>query len=249
VTSATSGAICLSHPLSWDKLRAMNKPRKPVRTGTIRAIAYIRVSTRAQAESGAGLEHQRRECERYIQAQGWQLVEVIADEGATGTKAPDSRPGLGRALKMLDEGDADALVSLKVDRVSRSTLDFANLVKRSDDRGWQLCTLDVPLDPATPIGKAMRNMLATFAQLERDFISARTKEGLAIKMEQPDFQIGRPESADTEVISRIRALRTGGLSWPKIAATLNDDGVPTSQGKGSTWYPMTCKRLAESDRR
>ena len=149
------------------------------------------MSTKAQAESGAGLEHQRRECERYIQAQGWQLVEVIADEGASGTKAPDSRPGLGRALKMLDEGDADALVSLKVDRVSRSTLDFATLVKRSDDQGWQLHTLDVPLDPATPIGKAMRNMLATFAQLERDFISARTREGLAIKMEQPDFQIGR----------------------------------------------------------
>lgn len=226
----------------------MNRTRRPIRTGTTRAIAYIRVSTRAQAESGAGLEHQRQAVTAEIERRGWTLTEVIADEGASGTKAPDARPGLGRALKMLDEGTADALVALKVDRVSRSTLDFAKLVERADDRGWQLSTMDVGLDPSTPTGEAMRGMLAIFARLEARFISERTKEGLAIKQEQGvAVGVRLHDHADPEVIDTIRTLRTQGLSWPRIATQLNEAGTPTFQG-GGTWYPMTCKRLAESER-
>jgi hypothetical protein len=89
-------------------------------------------------------------------------------------------------------------------------------------------------------------MLATFAQLERDFIAQRTSEALAIKIEQ-GVKVGRSNSADPKVIADIRRIRESGMSWPKIAAHLNDEGVPTSQG-GAKWHPMTCKRLAESDR-
>jgi DNA invertase Pin-like site-specific DNA recombinase len=120
------------------------------------------------------------------------------------------------------------------------------MVKRSDMNGWRLETLDVPIDASTPIGKATRNMLATFAQLERDFIAQRTSEALAIKIEQ-GVKVGRSNSADPKVIADIRTMRSTGLSWPKIAAHLNETGVPTSQG-GAKWHPMTCKRLAESDR-
>jgi DNA invertase Pin-like site-specific DNA recombinase len=88
-------------------------------------------------------------------------------------------------------------------------------------------------------------MLSTFAHLERDFIGQRTAETLAIKKEQ-GVKVGvrLNDQADPEVIKRIRALREDGMSWPKIAQTLNDDNVPTFQGKG-IWHPMTCKRIAE----
>jgi DNA invertase Pin-like site-specific DNA recombinase len=220
----------------------MNRPRKPARPEVTRAIGYIRVSTAAQAESGAGLEHQRQAVTAEIEHRGWVLVDVIPDEGKSGCKAPDERPGLGKSLEMLDSGRADALVALKVDRVSRSTLDFAKLAERADARGWALVTMDVPIDPKTPIGKATRNMLSTFAQLERDFISQRTAEALAIKAEQ-GVKIGRARTADPEAIKLIRALRAAGLGWPKTARQLNADDVPTAQG--GKWFPMTCKRLAE----
>ena len=73
----------------------MNRPRKPARPEVTRAIGYIRVSTAAQAESGAGLEHQRQAVTAEIEHRGWVLVDVIPDEGKSGCKAPDERPGDG----------------------------------------------------------------------------------------------------------------------------------------------------------
>jgi DNA invertase Pin-like site-specific DNA recombinase len=224
----------------------MNRARKPSRPATVRAFAYIRVSTGAQAVNGAGLDAQRQSVTAEIQRRGWQLAEVIEDAGQSGTVKPEDRPGLGTALAALDSGEADALVALKIDRVSRSVLDFASLVERSDSHGWQLVTLDVPLDPTTPIGKATRSMLATFAQLERDFISQRTTEALAIKREQ-GVKMGRTRTVPAEVAERIRAMRASGKSWPAIAEALNAEGIPT--GQGGKWWPMTCKRIAEDVQR
>ena len=162
------------------------------------------------------------------------------DAGRSGTVKPDSRPGLGAALADLDSGQADAIVALKVDRVSRSVLDFATLVARADARGWQLVTLDMPLDPASPVGKATRSMLAIFAQLERDFASVRTAEAMAIQREA-----GWPDGPATRTACLMTWSRGSGANgtparpWRAVAEGLNDDGVPTS--RGGRWWPMTCK--------
>jgi DNA invertase Pin-like site-specific DNA recombinase len=227
----------------------MNKRRKPARPAIIRALAYIRVSTGQQAVNGAGLDAQRQAVTAEIQRRGWQLAGIVEDAGQSGTVKPEDRPGLGPALAMLDAGQADALVALKIDRVSRSVLDFASLVNRSDRQGWQLVTLDMPLDPADPIGRATRNMLATFAQLERDFIAQRTREALAIRKEQgyPNGRPGHERTVTAETVQRIRAERAAGQSWAVIAALLNADGVPT--GQGGKWWPMTVKRIGEDSGR
>jgi DNA invertase Pin-like site-specific DNA recombinase len=227
----------------------MNRARKPARPATVRAFAYIRVSTGQQAVNGAGLEAQRQAVAAEIQRRGWQLAEVVEDAGQSGTVKPEDRPGLGRALTALDSGEADAIVALKIDRVSRSVLDFASLVQRADHHGWQLVTLDMPLDPADPIGRATRNMLATFAQLERDFIAQRTREALAIRKEQgyPNGRPGHVRTVPAEIVERIRRERKAGCSWPTIADLLNADGIPT--GQGGKWWPMTCKRIAEDSSR
>jgi DNA invertase Pin-like site-specific DNA recombinase len=224
----------------------MNRPRKPARPTVIRALAYIRVSTGQQAVNGAGLDAQRAAVTAEIARRGWTLLEVIEDAGQSGTVKPDDRPGLGRALALLDRGKADAIVALKIDRVSRSVLDFASLVQRSERHDWQLVTMDVPLDPTTPIGKATRSMLATFAQLERDFISQRTTEALAIKREQ-GVKMGRTRTVPAEIAERIRREKNAGCSWRTIADLLNADGVPT--GQGGQWWPMTVKRIAEDSQR
>jgi DNA invertase Pin-like site-specific DNA recombinase len=227
----------------------MNKPRKPSRPTVIRALGYIRVSTRDQSVNGAGLDAQRQAVTAEIERRGWTLAGIVEDAGQSGTVKPQDRPGLGEALRMLDAGEADALVSLKIDRVSRSVLDFAALVNRSDAQGWQLVTLDMPLDADSPVGRATRNMLATFAQLERDFIAQRTQEALAIRKEQnwPNGRPGHERTVRAEVVTQIRGMRTGGYSWRTIADLLNAENVPS--GQGGIWHPMTCKRIAEDSSR
>ena len=120
----------------------MNRPRKPARPTVIRAIAYTRVSTEDQAESGAGLQSQEQALIAEIERRGWQLVKVADDPAEHGSTSPDKRPGFAEALGMLAAGEADAIVAKKVDRVCRSVQDFYNLDARSQREGWQLVTLD-----------------------------------------------------------------------------------------------------------
>ena len=156
---------------------------------TKRVVAYIRVSTEEQRESGAGLAAQHAaivaECER----RGWHLLDVIEDAGYSAKDL--KRPGVRIALEILRDGGADALVVAKLDRLSRSMLDFASIMASAQKQGWGLIALDCAVDTTTPAGEAMANVLATFAQFERRSISQRTKDALAIKKAQ-GLKLGRP---------------------------------------------------------
>src|SRR3954466_12192475 len=102
----------------------------------MRVLGYARVSTEEQAESRAGLEAQRQaivaECER----RGWQLVDVIEDAGFSAKDL--KRPGVQEALSVLKSGDASALVVAKLDRLSRSMLDFTAVMATAQKQGWAL---------------------------------------------------------------------------------------------------------------
>ena len=117
----------------------------------MRVIGYVRVSTDEQTSSGAGLEAQRAailaECER----RGWHLVEVIEDAGYSAKDL--KRPGVQEALRVLDAGDASALVVAKLDRLSRSMIDFTALMATAQKQGWALVALDCAVDTTTPGGR------------------------------------------------------------------------------------------------
>lgn len=85
------------------------------------------------------------------------------------------------ALEAVEGGQADALCVAKLDRLSRSLLDFAGLMERSRKRGWSLVALDLGVDTSTPSGEMMASVLATFAQFERRLIGERTRAALAEK--------------------------------------------------------------------
>jgi hypothetical protein len=87
--------------------------------------------------------------------------------------------------------DAGALVVAKLDRLSRSMLDFTAVMAKATKQGWALVALDCAVDTTTAAGEAMANVLATFAQFERRLISQRTKEALAVK-KAPGVRLGRP---------------------------------------------------------
>jgi DNA invertase Pin-like site-specific DNA recombinase len=205
-----------------------------------RVIGYARVSSDEQRQSGAGIEAQRRAIEAECKRRGWQLVETIEDAGYSAKDM--KRPGIKAALEELERGRADALVAAKLDRLSRSMLDFAGIMARAQTQGWALVALDCALDTTTPAGEAMANVLATFAQFERRLIGQRTREALAVKRSQ-GVRLGRPPLLPAKVVRRIQRERKAGNSYAKIASALNKERVPTAQG-APQWAPETVRQVA-----
>ncbi|HWC35938.1 MAG TPA: recombinase family protein [Mycobacteriales bacterium] len=200
-----------------------------------RVIGYVRVSTSEQADSRGGLDAQREAVERECQHRGWQLVEIVEDAGYSGRNT--KRPGLVRVLAMLKAGDVEGLVVAKLDRLSRSVVDFGGLLEASRDERWFLTALDFGLDTSTANGKLTANILMSVAEWERDVIGERTRDALAAKRAQ-GVRLGRPSAVPATVARRIRRARQRGDSLRTIADRLNADGVPTSQG-GARWYAST----------
>jgi DNA invertase Pin-like site-specific DNA recombinase len=205
----------------------------------MRAIGYVRVSTSEQGESGAGLAAQRSAIEAEADRRGFELVDVVEDV-ASGKDL--KRPGVQDALGRLAAGEAAVLVVAKLDRLSRSLLDFAGVVARAEREGWALVALDLGVDTSTASGQLMANVLAAFAEFERKLIGQRTREGLAAKR-AAGVRLGRPLSLDPAVRERIRADREAGVSFAAIARGLNADAVPTAHG-GAQWHPSSVRAAA-----
>lgn len=222
----------------------MTAPRRRTRTapeGTV--VAYVRVSTEEQAASGLGLDAQRAAIAAEAQRRGWTVVETFADEGISGGKGVEHRPGLAAAIEAVESGRAAGFLAAKLDRVSRSVLDTAQLMEQARRGGWELTTCDLAIDTSTPAGEATASMMAVFSQLERRLISQRTREALAVKKAQ-GVRLGRPSSLPREVVERIIAAKAAGSSLRTIAAELTADNVATSQG-GKTWHASTVKGVLD----
>jgi DNA invertase Pin-like site-specific DNA recombinase len=205
----------------------------------MRVIGYVRVSTEEQGMSGAGLEAQRGAIAAECRRRGWELVETIEDRGYSAKDL--RRPGVQEALRTLQAGEAKALVVAKLDRLSRSMIDFAAVMAKAQKQNWALVALDVAVDSSTPAGEAMVHMLATFAQFERRLIAQRTREALAVK-KAAGVRLGRPPTLPEAVVRRIQRRRARGDSFRAIADSLNGDEVPTAQG-GARWYPATVRQV------
>ncbi len=204
----------------------------------MRVIGYVRVSTEEQGMSGAGLQAQRDAIADECRRRGWTLVELIEDVGRSGKDL--RRPGVQAALAALTAGEASALVVAKLDRLSRSMLDFARIMVTAQRESWALIALDVNVDTTTPAGEAMAHMLATFAQFERRLISERTKVALAQKRAS-GVRLGAPPLIGSEVAARVREERATGATLREIAAGLNRDEVPTV--RGGKWHASTLQRV------
>jgi DNA invertase Pin-like site-specific DNA recombinase len=207
----------------------------------MRVIGYTRVSTEGQADSGLGLEAQRNTITAAVVARGWNLEAVATDAGISG-KSLKGRRALADALDALDRGEADVLMASKLDRLSRSSLDFASIMERAARGGWKLIVLDVDVDTSTPSGELMAGMMALMAQHERRIIGQRTKDALAVKR-AAGVVLGRPVTLSAEIRSEVVAMREAGLSFAKIAADLNAREIPTAHG-GAQWWPSTVRKVA-----
>ncbi len=201
------------------------------------AVGYCRVSTDQQGDSGAGLAAQRAAILAEVQRRGWTLREMHVDV-ASG-KTTKRRPDLAAALKSLAGGEASVLVVAKLDRLSRSLVDFASLMAQSQREGWSIVALDIGVDTSTINGELVASIIMALAQWERRIIGQRTKDALAA-VRADGTRLGRPGNVSTEAEAVILALHDAGRPLRAIARNLNAQGIPTAQG-GREWYASTVR--------
>ena len=204
----------------------------------MKVIGYCRVSTEEQGESKAGLESQEALIRAEVAHRGWNLIDIRTDV-ASG-KSMRRRDALGTTLRDLAAGHADALVVAKLDRLSRSIMDFAAIMETAKDEGWSVVVLNLGVDMTTTHGELIANIMISLAQWERRIIGDRTKAGLVAVKARGD-RLGRKPNVAPETLRLIRVLRESGMSWQKIADALTGEGIPTSQG--GRWHAATVRRL------
>ena len=216
--------------------------------GGTRVVAYLRVSTADQHKSGIGEEARRKAITLEAERRGWEIVR-FAEDVASG-KSMNGRHALHEAIAEIEAGAAEALVAARLDRVSRSALDFANLTERARRNGWALVVLDLGVDMTTPVGEMISGVLSYLAQFERRLIADRTRAALAVKAEElaaEGKQLGRPRVLAEETVDTILALRRNGLTQQQIADFLNEEGVPTGHG-AACWRQTTISKVLRSRR-
>ena len=183
-------------------------------------IAYARVSKEQQ------------ELARQLDALEKVGYDRLIQEKYTGTKK--DREGLQKVLDIIREGDT--LIVESISRLGRNTLDILTIIEDLTNQGIIFVSLKENMDTTTPTGKAMLGMMAVIAQLERDLIVQRTKEGLE-SAKARGVKLGRPKMDDQKVTDALR-LYDGGQHSIKDIVRIT--GI--SQGK---LYKEINKRKAE----
>jgi DNA invertase Pin-like site-specific DNA recombinase len=219
------------------------------------AIGYTRVSTKAQGESGLGLEGQRKAIEAFAQREGYTVTAWFSEaESGSGADAIERRAQLAAALKAARKAKVPVLVS-KLDRLSRDVHFISGLMAHRVE--FIVTDLGRQSDPF------ILHMYAALAQKERELISARTKAGLgAAKARGTKLGMDARDSAEVRRIALLggqanKSAALGlaepsrqavtdalgsGRSLAAAAAWLNDRRTPTPAG--GRWYAMSVRRAA-----
>jgi DNA invertase Pin-like site-specific DNA recombinase len=178
-----------------------------------RVALYLRVSTAEQT-----VENQRRELQAIAERHGWQVVAEFVDEGISGTKGREQRPGYDRLLRGIARREFDQVAAWSVDRLGRSLQDLVSFLSELHAKGVDLYLHQQGLDTSTPAGRAMFGMLGVFAEFERAMIVERVNAGLARARAQGK-RLGRPTlAADKEdAVRRLLASGTGIVKAAKLA--------------------------------
>jgi site-specific DNA recombinase len=149
---------------------------------TIRCAIYTRKSTDEGLDQDFNsLDAQREAAEAFIKSQkhaGWVLVPSRYDDGGYSGGTLE-RPAMRRLLDDINEGRLDCVVVYKVDRLSRSLLDFARLMDRFDQRSVSFVSVTQQFNTTTSLGRLTLNILLSFAQFEREIISERTRDKMS----------------------------------------------------------------------
>ncbi len=204
------------------------------------------------------LDAQRAALNKYIHAQpGWIVVAEYEDDASGATTA---RPGLQRALDAANAGLYDVLIVYRVDRFSRSVADMLDLITALENANVRFTSATEPIDTGGPFGRMMLQLLAVFAEFERNIIIDRVKSGMTAKaakgkwaggtrpygyLVDPDTHVLTPHPDEAPTLREIFHLYTRQrLGTRAIATVLNERGVVSRIGK--TWSGHTINRILDN---
>ena len=178
-----------------------------------RVALYLRVSTGEQTT-----DNQMLALTEVSARSGWKIVKIFQDEGISGSKGRDKRPGLDALLKAVNSKEFDMVATWSVDRLGRSLVDLLGILQALHDKGVDLFLHQQGLDTSTVAGRMMFQMLGVIAEFERGMIRERVMAGQA-RAKKDGKHIGRKFS-DMTTDADIRRLRAEGYGKIKIAKTL-----------------------------
>jgi site-specific DNA recombinase len=221
----------------------------------MRAAVYVRVSVEQEEHDGTSLSMQEQRCRAFCEAKGWDVLEIVTDNGQSGRSL--NRPGIEHILQIVTgkQRTLDAVVILKLDRLTRNVSDLGRLLGLFEKHRVALAGPELPFDTTTSAGRLMANLLTSMAQWEREQIGERTKAVLRHRKDnglvyapQPPFgyrqngkcYVDAPDEQAT--ISRMVTLSAKGFSLREIAQRLND-GDGTHPRNGKAWYASTVRTV------
>jgi len=180
-----------------------------------KAALYLRTS-----HADRTTENQRRELRKAAKRAGWSIAAVYEDNGISGAKGRDGRPGFDQMLKDANRREFDVIMAWSVDRLGRSLQHLVSFLGDIHAKGVDLYLHRQGIDTTTPSGKAMFQMCGVFAEFESEMIRERINAGLARARERGTKSgrpIGRPKTVTPKLIRNVRRAREEGLSLRKIA--------------------------------
>jgi site-specific DNA recombinase len=225
----------------------MRQARSTKITPKLRCAVYTRKSSEEGLEQEFNsLDAQREACEAYVASQrpeGWTLVPDCYDDGGFSGGTLE-RPGLKRLLADIELGKVDVVVVYKIDRLSRSLMDFAKLVEAFERNNVTFVSVTQSFNTTTSMGRLTLNILLSFAQFEREVIGERIRDKFAAsrkkgmwmggftplgyRVENRKLVVDEQEAATVRMIFE-RFVKTG--SATVLTRQLNAEGVTTRSGR------------------
>lgn len=199
-------------------------------------IGYLRVAPRERSDERPSIDAQRAAIAAAASDRGWTVSRYEQDVRSGRSMR---RPGLHNALESCLAGDAAGVVVARLDRLTYSVADLAQLVSRAVDGRFAIVSLDPTWDLADERGASVGAILTEAARWQPPAIA---KPARALGGRRP----GRPSSTPAGVAERIRDLRGQGMTLQAICDTLNAEGVPTPRG-GSEWRPTSLRSVLRAE--
>lgn len=221
----------------------------------VKAVGYIRVSTDEQRTKGFGLGIQRKAITDYAKANGLTLVDVLSDEGISGSNGLATRLGLSTALAKIERHEATALIVYRLDRLARDLMLQETTIASLRASGASVLSVTEPdIDSDDPTRVLVRQVLGAIGQYERALIRGRVTAGQAAKRAAGGYAGGRPafgftakdgalvpDESEQVAVKLARQLRDEGLSLRQIAVRLTDAGYTPKVG--DRWQPTQVARI------
>jgi site-specific DNA recombinase len=184
----------------------------------VRCAIYGRKSTEeGLSQPFNSLDAQRESAEAYISSQrhmGWTALERRYEDGGY-TGANMERPALCALMKDIESNQVDCVVVYKVDRLSRSLLDFARLIAMFEKHGVSLVSVTQQLNTTDSLGRLTLNILLSFAQFERELIAERTRDKMRAARRKGKWLGGRP-ILGYDVNAEGSGLKINGTEAPRV---------------------------------